>query len=216
MGYRHVEFAGYWGRSAKEVRKLLDDNGLSSCGTHTPLADLQPDKIEATIEFHQIIGSRRIICPYMTGKTRADWMAQVKRFNDLAARLKPLGLQTGYHAHKQDFALVDDQSAWDIFFTNTGADVIMQLDTSNCRDGGKDPVAVLQQYPGRCQSIHLKPNGGGPESVIGEDKIDWAGVFEWCKTKGGTEVYVVEHESSSKPLETVRRMFDKLKELGNA
>jgi len=216
MGYQHVEFAGYWGRSAKEVRQMLDDHGLSTCGTHTQLADLQPGKIDATIEFNQIIGNRRIICPWMTGKTRAEWMAHVQFFNDLAAKLKPLGLQTGYHAHKHDFELIEGEPAWDIFFGNTKPEVIMQLDTSNCRDGGKDPVDVLRKYPGRCRSIHIKPNGGGPEAVIGEDKVNWAGVFEWCETKGGTEVYVVEHETSSKPLETVKRMFEKLKELGKA
>ena len=33
IGYRGVEFAGYHGRSAKELRQLLDDNGLVACGT---------------------------------------------------------------------------------------------------------------------------------------------------------------------------------------
>ena len=56
IGYQGVEFAGYWGRSAREIRKMVDNNGLVTCGTHTQLADLQPDKIDATIEFNQIIG----------------------------------------------------------------------------------------------------------------------------------------------------------------
>jgi sugar phosphate isomerase/epimerase len=216
MGYREVEFAGYWGRTAPEVRKMLDDLGLATCGTHTAMADLQPATIAATIEFNRIIGNPRIICPYLTGKTREEWRAHARFFDDLAARLKPLGMQTGYHAHKHDFTLVDGESAWDIFFRNTNPEVIMQLDTSNCRDGGKDPVAVLHQYPGRARSVHIKPNGAGPEAILGEDQIHWPGVFEWCETKGGTEVYVVEHESSSQPLETVKRTLAKLKELGRA
>ena len=105
IGYKGVEFAGYWGRSAKEVRAMIDDNGLVTCGTHTQFADLQPDKIDATIEFNQIIGNKFIICPYMTGKTRAEWLAHAKMFNDLADKLAPLGLSTGYHAHKHDFEL---------------------------------------------------------------------------------------------------------------
>ena len=35
MGYVGVEFAGYYGRKADELRKLLDKNGLKCCGTHT-------------------------------------------------------------------------------------------------------------------------------------------------------------------------------------
>jgi len=214
IGYRGVEFAGYWGRPAKEIRAMLDDNGLVACGSHTPIEDFQPAKIDATIEFNQIIGNKFIICPYMVGKTRADWLAHAQMFNGLADKLAPLGLYTGYHAHKHDFELIEGQSAWDIFFGNTKKEVIMQLDTSNCRDGGADPVEVLNRYPGRVRSIHIKPNGGGPEAVIGEDKVNWAGVFEFCETRGNTEWYVVEHETSKVPLETVARMFEKLKALG--
>ena len=216
IGYTGVEFAGYWGLSAKEVRQMIDDNGLITCGTHTGIADLQPDKIDATIEFNQIIGNKFIICPYMTGKTRADWLARAKMFNDLADKLAPLGMFTGYHAHKHDFDLIEGESAWDIFFGNTKPEVICQLDTSNCRDGGQDPVVVLNKYPGRVRTIHIKPNGGGPEAVIGEDKINWAGVFEFCETQGNTDWYVVEHETSKQPLATVARMYAKLKELGKA
>ena len=214
IGYKGVEFAGYWGRSAKEIRKMIDDHGLVTCGTHTQFADLQPDKIDATIEFNQILGNKFIICPYMTGKTRADWLAHAQMFNDLSDKLKPLGLSTGYHAHQHDFQLIEGESAWDIFFGHTKQEVIMQLDTSNCRDGGADPVVVLNKYPGRVRTIHIKPNGGGAESIIGEDKINWPGVFEFCETRGHTEWYVVEHETSKDPINTVARTFEKLKELG--
>jgi sugar phosphate isomerase/epimerase len=216
IGYRGVEFAGYWGRSAKDIRKMLDDNGLVACGSHTPYEDLLSNKIDATIEFNQVIGNKFIICPYMVGKTREDWLARAKMFNDLADKLKPLGLWTGYHAHSHDFQKIGDQTAWDIFFGNTKAEVIMQLDTSNCCDGGADPVEVLNRYPGRVRSIHIKPNGGGPEAIIGEDKINWAGVFEFCETRGNTQWYVVEHETSKNPLTTVARTYEKLKELGKA
>ena len=103
---------------------------------------------------------------------------------------------------------------WDIFGENTSPDVILQLDTSNCCDGGGDPVVELKKFPGRTRSIHIKPNGGGPEAVVGEDKIDWASVFEICETTGGTQWYVMEHETSTQPLETMRRTYAALKKLG--
>jgi sugar phosphate isomerase/epimerase len=214
IGYKGVEFAGYWGRSAKEIRQMVDDNGLVTCGSHTPFEDLLPNKIDATIEFNQIIGNKFIICPSMSAKSRDEWLARAKMFNDLSDKLRPLGLWIGYHAHSHDFQKYGDETAWDIFFGNTKMDVIMQLDTSNCCDGGADPVVVLNKYPGRVRTIHIKPNGGGPEAIIGEDKINWSGVFEFCETRGNTQWYVVEHETSKTPLVTVARMFEKLKELG--
>lgn len=214
IGFRGVEFAGYHGRSARELRQMLDDNGLVACGTHTGLESIQPAQLAATIEFNQTIGNPYLIVPSMSGKTRADWLARATLFNEVAAQLQPLGLWTGYHAHAHDFKLIEGESAWDIFFGHTKPAVVMQLDTSNCRDGGADPVAVLEKYPGRTRTIHIKPNGGGPEAVIGEDKINWAGVFSHCETKGNTQWYVVEHETSKQPLATLQRTMNALKALG--
>jgi len=216
IGYKGVEFAGYHGRSAKDLRKMLDDLGLVACGTHTPYESVLPNKIEETIEFNRTIGNKFLIVPWMTGKTKQDWLDKAKVFNELVDKVKAQGMYVGYHAHAHDFDKIDGESAWDIFFGNTKPEVVMQLDTSNCREGGADPVAVLKKYPGRGLSIHLKSNGGGPEAVIGEDKVDWSGVFAFCESKGGTQWYVVEHESSKDPVDAVKRSFEALKKMGKA
>jgi sugar phosphate isomerase/epimerase len=214
IGYKGVEFAGYHGRTAKELRKMLDDNGLVACGTHTPYESVLPDKLSETIEFNRTIGNKFLIVPWMTGKSRQEWLDKAKLFNELAAKVKPGGMWVGYHAHAHDFEKFDGESAWDAFFGNTKQEVIMQLDTSNCCDGGADPVAVLKKYPGRVRSIHIKAHGGGPDAVIGEDKVNWSEVLQFCETKGGTQWYVLEHESSKDPLDAVTRSFAALKKLG--
>jgi len=214
IGYKGVEFAGYHGRSAKDLRKLLDDHGLVCCGTHTPLDSILPDKLQETIEFNLTLGNKYLIVPWMENKTRQAWLEKAKLFNDVADLVKPRGLLVGYHAHAHDFEKFDGMTAWDIFFGGTKAEVVMQLDTSNCRDGGADPVAVLKQYPGRAKTIHLKASGGSPEAVIGEDKVDWASVFNFCEGPGATQWYIVEHESSRDPLDAVKRCYAALQKLG--
>ena len=214
MGYPAEELAGYWDRSAADIKKMLDDNGLVACGSHTPHEMVEPDKLQATIEFNQTIGNKFIIVPDMTGKTRQEWLDKAKQFNDLAAQLKPLGLLIGYHSHFHDFHPVEGEMPWEIFGENTNLDVILQLDTSNCCDGGADPMTELKKFPGRTRSIHIKPHGGGPEAVIGEDKLDWQAIFEFCETQGGTQWYVMEHETSQQPLETMRRTYAALKNFG--
>jgi sugar phosphate isomerase/epimerase len=215
IGYRGVEFAGYFGRSAKELRKLLEDNGLVACGTHTPYESVLADKLKATIEFNQTIGNKFLIVPWMNEThSKQVWLDRAKLFNDLADQVKAEGMWVGYHAHAHDFKQIEGVSAWDLFFGNTKAEVIMQLDTSNCCDGGADPVAVLKKYPGRARSIHIKAHGGDPDAVIGEDKVDWAAVFAFCEGEGKTRWYVLEHESGKDPLEAVRRSFEALKKMG--
>lgn len=215
IGYRGVEFAGYYGRSAKDLRKLLDDNGLIACGTHTPYESVLGDKLKETVEFNQTIGNKFLIVPWMNeAKSKQEWLDRAKLFNEIADKVKADGMSVGYHAHQHDFTQIEGVTAWDLFFGNTKAEVIMQLDTSNCCEGGADPVAVLKKYPGRARSIHLKAHGGGPDAVIGEDKVDWKGVFAFCETKGKTEWYVLEHESGKDPLDAVRRSYEALKKMG--
>ncbi len=216
IGYKGVEFAGYHERTAKELRKLLDDNGLVCCGTHTPYESVLSNKLQETIEFNQTLGNPFLIVPWMEGKSKQDWLDKAKLFNDIAAKVKSEGMWVGYHAHAHDFDKFDGTSAWDLFFGTTQPEVIMQLDTANCRDGGADPVAVLKKYPGRARTIHLKPSGAGPEGAIGEDQVNWKEVFAFCESDGKTEWYIVEHETSKDPLNAVKRNFDALKRMGKA
>jgi sugar phosphate isomerase/epimerase len=214
IGYKGVEFAGYHGRSAKELRKMLDDNGIVACGTHTPYESVLGDKLKETIEFNQTIGNKFLIVPWMTAKTKEEWLDKAKLFNELADKVKHENMWIGYHSHAHDFQKVDGVESWEIFGRNTKPEVILQLDVSNCADGGGDPVAELKKFIGRTRSIHIKPHGAGPEAVIGEDKLNWNAIFYLCETKGRTQWYVVEHETSKNPLETVRRTYAALQKLG--
>jgi sugar phosphate isomerase/epimerase len=214
IGYKGVEFAGYHGRTAAELRKMLDDNGLIACGTHTAYETVLGDKLKETVEFNHIIGNKFLIVPWMEGKSKAEWLDKARIFNEIADKVKPEGMWVGYHAHAHDFQKFDGTTAWDLFFGNTKPEVIMQLDTGNCCDGGADPVAVLKQYPGRARSIHIKAYGGGPDAVIGEDKVNWPEIFAFCETQGKTQWYVVEHESGTNPLDAVKRSYEALKKMG--
>lgn len=212
IGYKGVEFAGYHNRSAAELRKMLDDNGLVACGTHTPFESIKGDKLKETVEFNRTIGNKFLIVPWMNEtKSKQEWLDRAKLFNEVADAVKADGMWVGYHAHAHDFHQIEGVSAWDLFFGNTKPEVVMQLDTSNCREGGADPVAVLKKYPGRARSIHIKPHGAGPEGIIGEGDVDWKGVFAFCEGKGKTQWYVVEHETSQNPLDAVKRNFEALK-----
>ena len=62
--------------------------------------------------------------------------------------------------------------------------------------GGADVFAALSRFPGRNQSIHLKPysKSAGYEPAIGEDDLPWEKILSWCETEGRTEWLVVEED----------------------
>lgn len=216
MGYKGVEFAGYygWDKDPKRLRKLLDDNGLKCCGTHTDLGTISGDALKATADLHHVLGNRFLIVPDVEAKDAAGWVALARTFAGIAARAAALGMRVGYHAHAGDFKKFDGKTSWEIFFDNTGRDVIMQLDTGNCMEGKGDPVSILKEYPGRSTTIHLKEFGGGAGAVIGQGLVPWAKILEICESTGGTEWYIVEHETGGDPIANIRGCLAGLRKMG--
>lgn len=217
MGYEGVEFAGYYGHTAKEIKQLLDDHGLACCGTHIGLNALTGDSLKATVEYNQTLENPYLIVAGM-GRDYTESLETIREtadgYNEIAERLEPLNMQTGYHAHGYDFRRIDGETAWDLFFEHTRPEVIMQLDIGNCIGGGGDPYATLRRFPGRSTTVHLKEHGGPPEAVVGEGDVDWKQVMEICETTGGTEWYIVEHErGAGDPLDNVRRCLENLQKL---
>lgn len=219
MGYDGVEFAGYYGRSAKELRKMLDDLGLRCAGSHIRLDTLLGDALKETIEFNKILGNRYLIVPSLPEErrnSREAWARTGALFNEIADRVAPEGMVTGYHNHWIEFQPMDGELPMDTFLRNTRPDVVMQFDIGNAMHGGGDPLHFMRTYPGRAVTIHLKEYAAGyDKALIGEGDVDWAEWFRLCDDQGVTEWYIVEQESHAyPPLECVDRCLKNLRAMG--
>ena len=219
MGYDGVEFAGYHGYSAADLRKLLDDFGLKCCGTHTGIDTLLPEQMAATVEFNKTLGNRFLIVPGLPGEyteSKAAWEKTAQLFNEISDGLTPLGMVTGYHNHFTEFAPLDGEMPWDTFFGNTKKEVVMQLDTGNALHGGADVVPFLERYPGRALTVHLKEySATNDKALIGEGDVRWDVIFDLCETSGATRWYIVEQESYAlPPLECVDKCLQNLRKMG--
>jgi len=219
-GYQGVEFAGYYGRNAQELRKLLDDNGLRCCGTHTAINTLLGDELARTIEFNKTLGNPYLIVPSLPEKYRSSrqaWLDTAKLFSELAEKVRSQGMYVGYHNHMVEFKpLESGEVPWDLFFQNAAKEVIMQIDTGNCLMGGGDPIAYVKRYPGRALTVHLKEHSATKrDAIIGEGDMNWKEFFAACESVGGTRWYIVEEESGAYPgLEAVTRSLQNLRKMG--
>lgn len=218
MGYQGVEFAGFYDYPAADLRTMLDDVGLKCCGSHTSLGLLLGDALNETVEFHRALGNKYVVVPSLPAERRdslATWQSTAKVFSDIAARLKPHGLLTGYHNHAVEFQPVEGKIPWHVFFEATSPDVIMQTDLGNAMHGGGDPIAALKAFPGRSITVHLKEHSHDRNAMIGEGLVDWQSAFSVCESSGKTEWYIVEQESYPyPPLECIRRCLDNLRKMG--
>lgn len=219
MGYEGVEFAGYYERGADELKSLCDGHGLKIVGTHIGLDTLLGEALAGTVAFNKTLDNRYLIVPGLAAQrrdSRAAWLATAGLFDEIAARLAPHDMQTGYHNHHIEFQAMDGELPWDTFFGNTRQEVVMQLDTGNMYHGGAEPVGFLAKYPGRAQLVHLKEHSGtNDQALVGEGEVEWARVFEICESTGATEWYIVEQESYAfSPLECVERCLRNLQQMG--
>jgi len=205
-GYDAVDMFGGITMGAEELKQLLDDFGLECCGWHASWDYIsKPDILEMYASYNKVIGNKYLICPGLPfawgNKTTKDqWLEAAQKLNEIAAQLKKHGMYTGIHSHDVEFKPTEgtDELPWDILAKNTVNDVVLQLDLGNTYQAGPEPVAVLKKYPGRAQTVHLKPYSltKGMSVPIGEDDIDWAETVKFCNEQGNTEYFIVEYEEA--------------------
>ena len=216
MGYDGVEFAGWYGHTATEIKKMLDANGLKCCGSHTGIQTLLGDELAKTIAFNQEIGNKFLIVPGLSSEyngSKEAWLRTAGIMNDIADKLEPLGMYTGYHNHHTEFQPLDGELPWDTFFGNTKKRVVMQFDVGNAGHGGSDAAPFLKAYPGRALTVHVKEYPY--EMIVGEGQVNWPEIFELCETIGGTEWYIVEQEGSRfTPMQSAEESIKSLRRMG--
>lgn len=224
LGFDGVEFAGYhsYAGKPKELKQKLKDLGLKVAATHIGTGTLRGDALQKTIEFHQEIGCKFLIVPGdgdFTNPEKSKPLADT--FNEVAEKLKPLGMYTGYHNHSHEFKINAEGKTWyDLFAERTTKDVVLQQDCGWTAAAGFDPVEVMKKYPGRMKSTHYKPtvvgNAPGKKAFIGEDSVDWPAVIDACIKVGGTEWITLEQEvypDGKSPMEASAISFTALKKM---
>ena len=220
MGYVGVEFAGYYGKSAKELKQILGDTGLVACGTHTGVDSIKPENIQGTIAFNQEVGNKYLMVPGMKADTKEDWLNMAKLFSEAAATAKKAGMYVGYHNHQHEFKdKFDGVSKWEIFYSNAAPDVCSQMDIGHVVSAGEDPVAWLKKFPKRARTVHAKETYPGPgilgQPEAGKPGVKWDDVFV-ALDADITEWYIVESEADPNTLEKIRGCFEFLKSKGRA
>ena len=229
IGYKGVEFAGYYGANADELKKMLADAGLVACGTHVGRAEFGPDKIKATCEFNLAYGNSFICCPGGgnfpgKGENLDDFMKMlVDYYNTAAETAATYGCKIGLHNHKGEFErkLSNGQTYWDYFFSQTADNVCMEQDVGWTTAAGRDPCIQYAKYPHRSPTLHAKENGMGSkkfDAILGQPGdgavgVAWDRLFP-VTDADGVKWYVVECERHFDSLMPITESFKFLQSKG--
>ena len=152
IGYREVEFAGYYNRTPAEVRGILDRHGLVSPAGHMPFESLGPGW-NAVLDASRTIGHQYAVIAWIPAerrKTADDWRRIAALFNEAGEACKRAGVRFAYHNHNMEFAPVEGRLPFDLLLDGTDRALVdFEMDLFWITFGGGDPLAYFAKYPGR-------------------------------------------------------------------
>ena len=240
MGYKNVEHANYinrkfYGYTAAEFKKILDDLGLKMPSGHTVMGKnhwdaekkVFSDSWKYTIEDAGYMGQKYVISPSMEESMRTtydDMLRYMEVFNKCGELCQKMGMKFGYHNHSFEFSeKLNNTKVFDIMMKNMDPKlVIMQLDIGNMYIAGAKALDILGQYPGRFEMLHVKDEiaVNTPEkydsAILGKGIIPTKEAIDLGRKIGGTTVFIIEQESyqNATALESVKEDLEVMKKWG--
>ncbi len=225
LGYREMEFAGYFGNSPREVRRILDDLGMTSPATHVPLPLIR-NNLEAEIEAALVIGQKYIVVPFIPAAERSveHYHRHAELLNRAGSACRETGLQMGYHNHSFEFVasggqipggqIPGGQIPYDILLSETDAELVaMEMDLFWIIYAGVDPIPYFNAHPGRFAMLHVKDMDSSRKMVdVGSGGIDFSKLFSYQDT-AGFKHYFVEHDNPSDGLTSVAASIGALRKV---
>ena len=180
-GYAGVEFAKYGGHSAHDLRRLLENTGMTGVGTHVN-GDLflVGDELKRTLDICAEAGILSVTTPHAKRDSEDAYRRFGAEMGNAAEAAAPYGIKVGIHTTYHHFETkYNGVTAWDVIFSETSPLLQQQVDTSNTFHTGTDVVALMKKYPGRHFSMHLKENTPSATATLGERPTDGGPIVPW-------------------------------------
>jgi sugar phosphate isomerase/epimerase len=236
IGYREVEFAGYFGHTPQQVKQALTRHGLVSPSAHLDYATVSsPDKWNQAVEDAVTVGQTFLVNPWIDESMRNEpgvWKRIADAYNTAGAAAKKQGVQFCYHNHNFEFypsAGADGKLPFDVLLESCDPALVkFELDLCWISAAGKDPLDYFRRYPGRFPLVHVKGLRKVPApsatpvpidtilpdvtDVGHDDVIDWKRIFAKSKEAGITH-YFVEHDVPKDPFASLKVSYDNVSKL---
>lgn len=225
--------SGYFGLSAVEVKKIMDENKISVPAIHTDFETLRT-RMSQLAEAAHTIGFKYVVLPSLPAenrKTLDDYKRTIDIFNEIGEQAVKSGLRFGYHNHGYGLQELDGKIPVQMIIENTDPKyVFLEMDLFWTVAGGVDPIAWLQKYPGRYKMMHVKNMKQKVKfSGDGGDSQQWIELFPQMSTadagaldlksilgaakKSGVKHFFVEQDMVQQPEVALKKSIDYLKTL---
>ena len=227
MGYECVEFAGFFGKSADEVKALLDKYGLEAVSSHQTVGvkDDEPQSAEDAVKYLNTLGVKYCAIPWY-GKENFvnDWDGTMAKFKKSSEILKKGGIDLYYHNHDFEFDKIDGKTIHDKIFETLGTEVmkkyankveILHLKDFVCKNLGGGPVYALIDNSGAEEKKASKEDNGFEFRPVGHGIQDMPKIIKEAE-KCGIKYLIVEQDAhyDATSMEDAKKSIDYLKSIG--
>jgi len=215
VGYKTLEFAGYFDHNPNDVKAYMDELGLSSHATHIRLSDMK-DNFGSVMETAKTMGQTYLVLPWIAEDVRTldGYKSIAELLNKRGEEARSAGMKTAYHNHEFEFETINGQVPYDILLSETDPDLVtMEIDLFWTRKANVDPLSYFNKHPGRFFGCHVKDmNNAGEMVSVGDGVIDFEKIFAKSK-RAGLEHFFVEHDNPEDAIASVKKSFAYLSSL---
>jgi sugar phosphate isomerase/epimerase len=191
IGYKEVEFAGYFGRKPNEIRALVAKNGLTAPSSHVPY----PEDAKAwaqTLSDAKTAGHQYVTVAWTPDEKRnrpGGFKAVADDFNKAGEEARKAGLRFAYHNHDYELKKsADGTLPFEVLLQNTDPKLVTyEMDLYWMVKGGADPIDYFKRFPGRFTLVHVKDATAAPErkmADVGSGTIDFPKIFAYDAAHG--------------------------------
>ncbi len=213
IGYKDLEFAGYFDHKPSEVKAYMEDLGLVSNSSHVQLDDLR-NNFPNLLQTAQVMGQTKLIIPWLRPEERnKEGYTQLSDLmNTRGKTARAEGILLAYHNHEFEFDTLDDgRTGYDILLNETDPEHVgMEIDFFWAHKADIDTLSYLTKHAGRFVSCHVKDATRSGEMVaVGEGVIDFDRLLP-VAMKQGMQHFYVEHDNPANALVSIRESFQNL------
>ena len=195
VGYTEFGFGALAKYKGGELKKMINDAGLTCVSSHFGLDELRKNQDER-IAWASDVGLTQMLVASLGGPENPT-MDDVKRaadeYNKMGEKAAKAGIQQGLHNENFETSTVDGKRTYDVLFELLDPKLVkFQFQVSTIAQGF-DAADYFTKYPGRFVSMHVQGWSAQDKKIVavGKGTLDWKKIFTAAKT-GGIKNYFVE------------------------
>lgn len=199
IGYEAIQISAFGPAAPEEIARILKNEGLACCATHTPFERMQT-QLQRVVEEHQMWNCQHAAIGSLPGHYRANraYGQFVQDANAVAAKLAESGISFSYHNHAFELERFDGRTILAAILEDADAQTVnLEIDTYWIQFGGGDPAQWVRRAAGRVPLLHLKDfamlNDKQLMAEVGEGNLNWPAILAAAQ-QAGVQWYIVEQD----------------------